>query len=144
VCNTRDNISECRNGHFKWKEWRPSAATLGYEHWDCRRFKCVLSMYVVALSRWAEVDTWSLIHSGCYSDWDKGLWHSQTPFLGERAPATHRVGGWVSLRSCLDGPEIRKYFFSPGSETQIVQPVPYLLQGLRCSSCMLTLYKYKI
>jgi len=28
----------------------------------------VLSMYVVAVSRWAEVDTWPLINSGCYND----------------------------------------------------------------------------
>lgn len=38
----------------------------------------------------------------------------QTPYLGERAPATHRIGGWVGLRSYRDGPEIRKFFILAG------------------------------
>jgi len=36
------------------------------------------------------------------------------PYLGERALSTHRVGGWVGLRSCRDGPKIRKFFVLAG------------------------------
>jgi hypothetical protein len=36
--------------------------------------------------------------------------------LGERAPGTHWIGGWVGPRASLDGAEKRKFLTLPGLE----------------------------
>jgi hypothetical protein len=35
---------------------------------------------------------------------------------GERAPGTHRIGGWVSPKAGVDDVEKRKFFTLPGLE----------------------------
>jgi hypothetical protein len=43
----------------------------------------------------------------------------------ERAPGTHRIGGWVGPRACLDDVEKRKFLTMPELELLLlyVQPV---------------------
>jgi hypothetical protein len=55
-----------------------------------------------------------------------GEWSTSRPgrFV-ERAPSTHRTGGWVDLRAGLDDLEKRIFLTLPGLELRpsIVQPV---------------------
>jgi hypothetical protein len=48
---------------------------------------------------------WSASHHGCFT-------------LGERAPGTHWIGGWMDPRASLDDAEKRKFFTLPGLELQ--------------------------
>jgi hypothetical protein len=45
--------------------------------------------------------------------------------LGEKAPGTHWIGGWVGFRAGLDDVEKRKFLTLPGLELRpsVVQPV---------------------
>jgi hypothetical protein len=58
-----------------------------------------------------------------------GGWSPSRPcrfILGERAPGTHWIGGWVDPRAGLDDVEKRKFFILPGLELRpsVVQLVP--------------------
>jgi hypothetical protein len=55
---------------------------------------------------------WSALRSGCFT-------------TGERAPGTHRIGGWMDPRAGLDDVEKRKFLALPGlnSHPSVVQPV---------------------
>jgi hypothetical protein len=41
----------------------------------------------------------------------------------ERAPSTHRIGGWVGPRAGLDDVENRIFLILPGLNPSLVQPV---------------------
>jgi hypothetical protein len=48
-----------------------------------------------------------------------GEWSASRPSrftLEERAPGTHRIGGWVSPRTGLDDVEKKKFLTLPGAE----------------------------
>jgi hypothetical protein len=50
-----------------------------------------------------------------------GEWSTSRPgrfTLGERAPGTHWIGGWVDLRAGLDDLENRKFLTLPGLKLQ--------------------------
>jgi hypothetical protein len=53
---------------------------------------------------------WSASRPGCFTPW-------------ERAPGTHRTGGWVGPRASLDAVMKRKSPAPAGNRTPIVQPV---------------------
>jgi hypothetical protein len=51
----------------------------------------------------------------------KGEWSASRPYrftLGERAPSTHWIGGWVGPRAGLDAVEKRKFLTLPELEFQ--------------------------
>jgi hypothetical protein len=63
------------------------------------------------------VDVWT--HVFLTSALVGGEWSASRPgrfTLGERAPDTHWIGGWVDPRAGLDNVEKRKYLTLPGPE----------------------------
>jgi hypothetical protein len=57
-----------------------------------------------------------------------GEWSDSRPgriTLGERAPGTHWIGGWLDPRAGLDDVEKRKFLTLPGlnSDPSVVQPI---------------------
>jgi hypothetical protein len=60
-----------------------------------------------------------LIHIFLTSALVGGEWSASRPGRftpGERAPGTHRIGGWVGPRTGLDDMEKRKFLTLPGLE----------------------------
>jgi hypothetical protein len=79
---------------------------------------------------WRRIGEWrySSIHS-LTSALDGGEWSASRPGLftpRERAPGTHRIGGWVGPRAVLDA-VVKRKIPSPGQESKpripIIQPV---------------------
>jgi hypothetical protein len=57
---------------------------------------------------------------------DGGEWSNSRPdhfTLGERAFVIHWIGGWVDLRTCVDGMEKEKMFALAWNRTPAVQPI---------------------